>query len=278
MFWDIALPVLAAIAQVLTGFLGWRVTVDGVRQERKKVYEWLFALASLIGIISVGIAAYRGSQISRDLADLRQGQQATNTGIKQIKEIAQTPPTVTVPVTINPPSQAATSRVRMVKLESAYHETLNGALTGRLQGLLLGKNVELNSHFVNDGTANADHIKGMGRIYLTKDETVETEKAVVATFRLAVKKYPWATMVGGTIEPGGSGPQADFWFTSKSDGVLSQEDMDKLANGTEVLYLLNYVTWSDLAGSHYIHLCRALQAPAFDPEVWHLCRSYEDQH
>lgn len=87
MFWDVALAVLAATAQVVTGFLGWRVTVDGVRQDRKKIYELLFILASVIGIVAVGSAAYRGSRISGDLADLKAGQQ----------EIRNNPPVVNVP-------------------------------------------------------------------------------------------------------------------------------------------------------------------------------------
>ncbi|MGA7769749.1 MAG: hypothetical protein WCA27_26400, partial [Candidatus Sulfotelmatobacter sp.] len=99
MFWDVALAVLAATAQVVTGFLGWRVTVDGVREERKKIYELLFILASAIGIVAVGSAAYRGSQISRDLADLKQGQQ----------EIKNNPPIVNVPPPIiNVPPQRVT--------------------------------------------------------------------------------------------------------------------------------------------------------------------------
>lgn len=67
MFWEIALPVLAAIAQGLTGFLGWRVTVDGVSPKRKKLYEWLFVLASLTGIIAVGVAAHRSVDLIGEL-------------------------------------------------------------------------------------------------------------------------------------------------------------------------------------------------------------------
>jgi len=99
MFWDIALPVLAALAQALTGFLGWRVTVDGVRPERKKRYEILFGLASLVGVVSVGVVAYRGNQVSGDLADIKRTQQ----------EIKSNPPVLNVPapvVNIPPPSKA----------------------------------------------------------------------------------------------------------------------------------------------------------------------------
>lgn len=35
MFWDITLATFAAAAQVLTAYLGWRVTVDGVRKKKQ---------------------------------------------------------------------------------------------------------------------------------------------------------------------------------------------------------------------------------------------------
>jgi len=67
MFWDIALAVLAASAQGLTGFLGWRVAVDAVPQRQKALYGRLFVIASVVGIAAVGIAAYRGSVAALEL-------------------------------------------------------------------------------------------------------------------------------------------------------------------------------------------------------------------
>jgi hypothetical protein len=67
MFWDIALAVLAASAQGLTGFLGWRVAVDVVPKWRKALYGRLFVIASVVGITAVGIAAYRMSVTAREL-------------------------------------------------------------------------------------------------------------------------------------------------------------------------------------------------------------------
>lgn len=72
--WDMALAACAAFAQGVTGFVGWRVTVDGVRRERKVLYECLFVSATLIGIVCVSIAAHRGTAVSQQLADIRQGQ------------------------------------------------------------------------------------------------------------------------------------------------------------------------------------------------------------
>jgi hypothetical protein len=270
MFWDIALPVLAALAQGLTGFLGWRVTVDGVKEERKKLYEWLFAIASLVGVVSVGIAAYRGSQISRDLADLKQGQQSTNAGIQTI---ANNPPTVVVnppAVTVNPPQQLAASLLRFEKLESALSEAVNGLPTGRRLAFVPGATVQLNLYWLNDGAVTADRAKGMAAVYLAPNETKETEKELTTKFKQILKR---ATPGVGTIPNGG---HTEFWYTAESDRVVTQDDIDKLAKGTEVLYLFDSLSWIDPTGSHYIHRCIALQHPAFDPEVWHFCHDFSD--
>ena len=66
MFWDIALAVLAAIAQGVTGWLGWSVTMDGVQQNRQKLYKGLFAVASIVGIASVGVTAYRAATVNEN--------------------------------------------------------------------------------------------------------------------------------------------------------------------------------------------------------------------
>jgi hypothetical protein len=58
MSWDIVLPVLGAAAVAVTGYLGWIVTVDGVRPERKKIYKALFVVCTFSGIVLVALTAY----------------------------------------------------------------------------------------------------------------------------------------------------------------------------------------------------------------------------
>lgn len=62
MFWDVALAIVGALATGLNGILGWRVTVDGgVPPARRKLYEFSFAAATLVGIVCVGLTAYRSA-------------------------------------------------------------------------------------------------------------------------------------------------------------------------------------------------------------------------
>lgn len=93
MAWDIVLAVIAFAAQFLTAYVGWRVTVDGVRPERKGAYEALFLLGGLVGAVAIALSAYRAGEVSQTLADLRKGQQTTNEGLQQLKN---SPPVVNV--------------------------------------------------------------------------------------------------------------------------------------------------------------------------------------
>jgi hypothetical protein len=61
---DILLAVLASLAQWITSYLGWRVTVDGVRPERRKLYEALFILGGIVGTIAIGLTAYRTNAVA----------------------------------------------------------------------------------------------------------------------------------------------------------------------------------------------------------------------
>jgi hypothetical protein len=58
-FGDIFWAVATAIPQVVTGYLGWHVTVDNIKPERKTLYKTLFVVFSLLGIIVVGVVAHR---------------------------------------------------------------------------------------------------------------------------------------------------------------------------------------------------------------------------
>ena len=62
MLWDIAVAVAAGICQLLTAWLGWRITMSPIDPEQKKkriLYEGLFISAGLLGVFFVGLAAYR---------------------------------------------------------------------------------------------------------------------------------------------------------------------------------------------------------------------------
>jgi hypothetical protein len=71
MAWDVALALLAFVSQFATAYLGWRVTVDGVKQERKKLCEAIFALGGIVGAIAIGTVTYRSNGIATDLEGIK---------------------------------------------------------------------------------------------------------------------------------------------------------------------------------------------------------------
>jgi hypothetical protein len=65
MFWDICIAVAASATQLITAYLGWRMTVnpidpkDATQKRKRIIYEGLFLAAGFLGVVLVGLAAYR---------------------------------------------------------------------------------------------------------------------------------------------------------------------------------------------------------------------------
>jgi hypothetical protein len=133
MAWDIALALLAFHSQFATTYLGWRVTVDGAKSERKKLYEAIFVLGGIVGASSIGIATYRASGIASDLASLKAGQAQTNVGITKIEENTSQPPKVEVTL----PKESEHTRIDVVGRVAQPHrvrKNLGGPFLRSLQG------------------------------------------------------------------------------------------------------------------------------------------------
>jgi hypothetical protein len=227
------LPVLAAIAQGLTGFLGWRVTVDGVREERKKVYEWLFALASLIGIVAVGIAAYRGTQISHDLADLKQGQQKANIGIQHIES---TPPSVTFNPQITIPQTPARKEHTRVTFAPPFPDPVFPLLPYHKD-----EKPAINVGFGNGG----DYPVRPGRLHIQVLVVTTDEMLTVFPKHVSELKSHFRSG-GGVINP----HSGSVTYYTELGPALTDDDVSKLNNGDKVICAIAFVDWRDDTG-HY---------------------------
>jgi hypothetical protein len=238
MFWDITLPVLAAVAQVITGFLGWRVTVDGVRQERKRLYEVLFVIASLVGVVSVGIASYRGSQISSDLAALKLVQQQTQTGVQDIRSH---PPVVNVaPPIVNIPPAPSRPRHAIVAWDYPTHPLQ--PQPGPFLPFSKDEQPRLNMGFSNVGDFALISTKEQGALLLvpyTNDQSEVYKKNIKAV--LSIETYP-----SGTLVPHDQVHKYHTFIGPK----LSDQDVIDLNLGAKMLCGIAVVTWSDTTGTY----------------------------
>lgn len=267
MFWDIVLPVLAAIGQVLTGFLGWRVTVDGVRPERKKMYEWLFAVASIIGIAAVGIAAYRGASasgqletVTKKLDEIEKGQHVTNSGIQQIRE---TPPVVNVQpprVTVNSPSVPQHTRVDFIQPVFPSISPLP---------LHVGQTPAVNLAFANNGDFAVLEARLGGTLQLANKAD---ERKVFKTYRRGIKLSP----PSGTINPRSGVLQFGTFVASF---VLTEDDVSKLSTGDRFLCVIGVAQWKDSTGHYETDLCQCLTGESLSKDFnWHVLPENNTEH
>ena len=68
-----------------------------------------------------------------------------------------------------------------------------------------------------------------------------------------------------------------LWFSPSSETIVTQDDINKLKDGTEFLYLFVRVAYHDPSGNHYINYCRVLQPPVEHiAPIWHFCEDFSD--
>jgi len=257
MFWDIALAVLAAMAQVITGFLGWRVTVDGVQDQRKTLYEWLFVLASLIGVLAVGLAAYRGSSISHDLAELRSGQQTTNAGIQKIEN---TPPIVSVsPPIINIPAEQA-----FITATDAYPALLR-----------LGNHIVINYWDTNlSPQVAARSVVHLGRIYVVKTEPTGIDNLPLVSESVQEKQYAEflaEAKKGHNYPSGGLGPGQKA-LVSGIGPILDESLQNELQLGKKAIFKVDFTSGQMVVASIQMKSAFGYSQHHFNPATSHCGR------
>jgi hypothetical protein len=273
MFWDILITFIAFAAQCVTAYAAWRVTLNPVAQDdkvRRLKYEFIIWTSFAVGAISLISGGIRGGDLHSELSDIKRGQQTTNAGIQDIKN---NPPIVNVNT---PPAKSPVPAAQVVleKFESSYTtvSTINGVATPMNTLLVAGKPVSQNFFFINTGSASADGAVGFGRVYIG----TEREGSLLKRFKDDLAKAK--PNAPGTIEVGG---RDEFWFTATSENSITQDDIDKLSDGKESLYIFVNVTYRDPNGRHYAHYCRVLQTPPKDQtiqSIWHFCDDWSDRH
>jgi hypothetical protein len=254
---DILIATGIAIIQLLISIYAVVVAV-----EKRRVH--IACIIGLFGVIGIGLTVWgtvrtevNEQKLEKDLADLKTGQRTTNSGIEDIKKN----PPIVKPV---PP----TATVSLMKQEGSYHTVTSGQVAPDASMYAIGKPVSLNLFFHNVGAA-ADHMKGYVKLYLTND----TEKNLTDKFKQAAATAFKSSK--GTSLP--SGGEQSMWFTAKSDAVFTEEDKQKLADGSEHLYVFSSVEFSDAAGKHFVHMCEILQQPQENqPPIWQFCEDFSD--
>ena len=261
MLWDILIVVGIGFSQIVTAWYGIHVSVKENRMRNA-------IIIGIVGAVGIGLTVWAAIRSGTAQAELK-------SQLTTIQHNTETPPRVTVnvpplsPVVIPPSAPPVRADVVLHEVSGGIKQSLNGIPTGVTAVYRLGETALINIYFMNSGTADAD-MDGAAKIYLVPERSEKTEKALTADFnKFVMHRTP-------TPSPLQHGGQQFSWFSGQSEKTITQEDIDRLKNGSTILYLYFEVEYKDPTGHHYQHYCRWAQPPAFDPEIWHYCSDYED--
>jgi hypothetical protein len=264
-FWDVLIASGIGFSQLVLTWYGIHISV---REHRVRNA----IIIGVIGALGIGLTVWGGirnglsqQELTGKIAKIMNGQETTNSGIEELKHA----PAPTVNVNVPPPPKPSAD-ITLDKIESSYAETVNGNLTGRHLALVPNRPLSFNIYFTNIGSAAADELKGSGRVYVTRDMTKKAQMELVRKYEHFLTHNPPQT----AVLP--AGDKQNAWFTVVNDRPITNDDIDQLNKGTEFIYLLFSEHWKDPSGTHYVHYCRNIKPPAFDPEIWQFCEVFED--
>ena len=252
MLWDI----------LIVGGIGFTQIVITVYGVYVSVVENRMRTAIIIGIVgAIGMALTVWGAIRSGKA--QQSLQAQLNTIQQNTERPQPAPVVNVTPQVNIPSaEPPSANVSMFSIWSIYQpgEPVFKANTP----------AKINLSFKNTGGATADRFRSGGRSYLIDKWDDKSERESIADFKKskqpAIRKMSGVPMVSGSPRE---------WMTT--DGpVLTSDDIIALENGTKSIMLLAEADYSDPHGSHYVHYCSVVQAPAKTFNVVAHCKGFHD--
>jgi hypothetical protein len=270
---DVVVALIAAAVPLALGILGVWVTLRPPATKKHAGWIALFVVVGIGGCLCSGIIAYRtGEQLTRI---------EKNTG--NPPNITVQPPAVIVNAPPDAPRPRAVANVVQMLMVSAYKPS--GATDPRVGGVWLipDKDVLADIFFINSGSARAEDVKGWSEIYFMPSdpnkpdeekvaEKTRDAKMLASRFVKSSAEHLKGAQVG-EIDPN---PNAYFWFTGRSERTVTQDDIDKLRGGGELLFIFYNVQYRDTSGFHYIRGCRTPQPPAFSPEVWQFCGTFEE--
>jgi hypothetical protein len=276
--WDIVIAAGVASSQLIITWYGVNVSVAENRFRNAIVIGSIGAA----GIFLTVWGTVRAGQAQTKLeAQLEKIQKQTAVPPNVLVNIPpQAAPIVNVRPSAPPKPTASVAEARTVSGFKAPNTT-----DPRAAGPWLTADQEITANLVfsNSGPARADDVRAWGRIYLVESDPNKTdpdklaeksEDARMLARNLVKTSTPiLKNMPAGKIDPN---PSDYFWITAHSGRAITQEDIDKLQSGSELLFLLYIVQYRDPAGEHYIHSCKIVQPPAFKPEIWQFCSAFEE--
>jgi hypothetical protein len=107
-----------------------------------------------------------------------------------------------------------------------------------------------------------------------------TQQKVIKDFQTAVRKeqkddHPIKPKYHTFMPQDGDHWDSAYAFTEdKQHQVITQHDLDALAAGTEIAFVVVEISYKDNDKIHHLRTCQFLQPPAVAPGIWHYCEDF----
>jgi hypothetical protein len=165
-----------------------------------------------------------------------------------------------------------------IRLRQASQERSYLAYTGAITPAYtpdpfpVGVEIAMNQTYKNIGKIPAKNWGSIAMVYIRSGSDESTERTVIKEFQ-GILKEARRQSTPATLTMGES-----MFFTAFGPS-LTREDLKRIMDGTETLFFLSDVEYSDPVGLHHLRKCEWLQPPssaAITVGVWHNCDAFND--
>jgi hypothetical protein len=276
--WDTILIGIGALLNLVLAYLGLYVAVRPVEDERRKrqVLKWCFGASALALIFAVYVAARAG----RAQEELRGSVGKVDVNVLKVLGVVSSLTTVQQAAPVSPAATSAPPAQAKRLPGEEFAVLPNGFLqffkiqyvTG--DGLFtVGKPLQLNVYYANKGQAPVeDALITASLLLLPRGNSSQ------ATMDAAVIDYFEPQAKAETDKGANVGVDAALWTSPAFQAPLTQEIVDQIMQGQEVLYVISHARWKDTyEKSKEVTDCLWLEPPKNEHSdlndlVWHTCK------
>lgn len=222
-----AFAIIAGLAQLITAWLGYRVSARPIPIEdrrRHKIYGSIFVIAGILGAATV---AYNGISLSKALSDIMGSEKKIGEDITHVIENTKQPPIINVPppTVITKDAQAKRAHLIVSKVEFSP----------------IGTNGYVNVWQKNDGDLDAKAKASITVLFPKVQQDDETEGRMEDTFfaqMLQQKAFQTAPVLSMP-------PHADPKYSSAPTAPPQRELLPQLLNGQFMVLVMGRFVYTD---------------------------------
>jgi hypothetical protein len=144
----------------------------------------------------------------------------------------------------------------------------------RTTGLAVGDPFAFNLRYKASGGNPVELIETHSMLYVEANDDSKTQARMIADFKQRMRKAQTPSEPS-TMMPEEARLVTAFAATATGEyRQLTNDDLGKLRDGTELPFVIAQVTYRDLGVIHHARRCLWLQPPAEPPGMWHFCEGF----